>query len=327
MPIITPEFKFSSKTAEDFVFCSKRNICWNSGYGSGKTYAAIQKAVLLMSKFPGYRVAIGRQNYTELTRTTMQTFYKACPPEFYDPENGGANVQSRPAYVRFYNGSMIYWMHFDQYDESALRSLEINMAIIDQAEEVSENVYLTLDSRVGRWDKVEIPEDLLELNPNWPKNPFTSNPMAPSYMIVLCNPPDEGEFSYIWQRFHPESQEYKDKYHLTHQYFESASGENKALPPEVLATMLSRDPEWVQRYVYGKFSRGEGAIHEISPLSLLETDPTYDSELFVTPEWIERNVIKRGNLSRAFDHGSSAPAACTWWSALPKGIYVCYREY
>jgi hypothetical protein len=328
MPEINLNFTFSSKTAEEFVRCDKRNICWNSGYGAGKTYAAMQKILLLMLKFPGYRVAVGRYSNIELKRTTMQTFFKVCPPELYSEELGGKRVDSPPAYVKLFNGSLIYWMHFDEFDEGALRSLEINAAVIDQAEEVPESVYLTLDSRVGRWDGVEVPEDLLKANPNWPRNEFTGKPLAPAYMIILCNPPDEGEFSYIWQRYHPDSPEHREKYSKTHAYFESASFENKALPKEVLQTMLSRDEEWVKRYVYGKFSKGVGAIHEISPLSLIHVGEKDDFDrLTVSAEWIAKNVIGRGVLARVLDHGASSPTCCTWWAAIKGGCYFCYREY
>jgi len=324
MPDVNLNFRFSSDVAESFFNCSKRNICWVSGYGAGKTYAACQKALALLCKFPGYRVAIGRYSAAELRRTTMQTFFKVCPPELYDEKYGGKRVDSL-SYVDLINKSRVYFMHFDQYDESALRSLEINMAIIDQAEEVIEKVYLTLDSRVGRWDEVEIPEDVKAY---LPINQFTGKTMAPSYMIVLANPPDEGEFSYLWQRYHPDSEEWKDRYSSTHSFFESASGQNKALPPEVLATMMSRDPEWVKRYVFGKFSKGEGAIHDISPLSVIEVGEKNDPDrLIVTPEWIEKNVIRKGVLSRSLDHGASSPTACTWWAAIRGGFYFCYREY
>jgi hypothetical protein len=324
MPDITLDFKFSSPVAEQFFNCSKRNICWVSGYGAGKTYAACQKALVLMCKFPGYRIAIGRLKASELRRTTIQTFYKVCPPSLYDEKLGGKRVESL-GMVDLINGSRVYFMHFDDYDQSALRSLEINCAIIDQAEEIAEDVYLTLDSRVGRWDNVTIPN---ELAPYLPTNEFTGRKMAPAYTILLANPPDEGEFSYLWQRYHPDSPEWQESYKNTHQFFESASGDNKALPKEVLQTMLSRDPEWVNRYVFGKFSRGEGAIHDISPLSLINTASTTDVDnLTVSPEWIQKNVVSKGVLGRSMDHGASSPTSCLWWAALRGGYYIVYQEY
>jgi hypothetical protein len=307
-------FRFSSPTAENFFACPKRNLAWVSGYGAGKTYTACQKALALMCKFPGYRVSVGRYSATELRRTTIQTFYKVCPKELYDDNYGGKRVDSS-GIVDLINGSRAYFMHYDEYDEGALRSLEINLALVDQAEEIDESVYLTLDSRVGRWDEVTVPAELLAANPKWPINEFTNRPLAPSYTMLLLNPPDEGEFHYVIQRYHPELGMDYNLYKDTHEYFESPSFENKALPPETLQTMLTRDPEWVKRYVYGKVSRGEGAIHSVSP----------DSILHVDQDWI-KHFIKDASLMRVLDHGASSPTCCTWW-AIKKGIYLCYREY
>ena len=313
MPEINLNFRFSSDEAEKFFYCSKRNICWNSGYGAGKTYAACQKALALMLKFPGYRWAIGRFNGTELKRTTMQTFFKVCPPELYDEKFGGKNISSPVPCTQLINGSLIYWMHFDQYDESALRSLEINGAITDQAEEILEQTYLTLDTRVGRWDNVEVPEDLISV---LPKNPFTGKPMPPAYNIVLLNPPDEGEFHWAMQRYHPDSQLWQNELRDTHAYFETSSISNKALPPEVLKSMmLGKDQEWIDRYIHGKVMKGAGAIHNISPLSILEPDPAFIKIL-----------IQKGALTRVLDHGATSPTACTWWVTY-RGNYYCYREY
>lgn len=317
-------FEFSSPKCEEAFNCSKRNLCLNGGYGSGKTYVLCQKAIALLAKFPNYRIAIGRYSSIELRRTTMQTFFKVCPPEFYDEKLGGHRVDSL-GYVDFINGSRVYWMHFDQYDEGALRSLEINSAIIDQAEELPESVYLTLDSRVGRWDKAIVPQDLLQAFPNWPRNKMTGDPMAPAYMMVACNPPDEGEFHWIWQRYHPESPEHQEKYVKTHAYWEVASFENKALPSENLETMLTRDPEWVKRFVHGKFSRGEGAIHEIHPSSILDPEPDSTSPYKISPDLL-KEIIQRGALSRFLDHGVTAPTSCLWVSAY-KGMYFVFREY
>lgn len=306
---ISLNFRFSSPTAEKFFNCPKRNILWVSGYGAGKTYAACQKALALLCKYPGYRVAIGRYSYTELKRTTMQTFFKVCPPELYDEKFGGRRVDSL-GYLDLINGSRVYWMHFDQYDESALRSLELNMAIVDQAEEIPEGVYLTLDSRVGRWDNVEIPPDVA---PYLETNKFTGKKIAPSYTVLLANPPDEGEFSYLYTRFHPNS---KESDQTTHAYFQSDSRENAALPAEIIATYLTRDDEWIDRYVRGNFARGAGSIHRIPESSILEVDR----------DWVVKNVISRGALARVLDHGADSPTCCLWFSNV-RGQYFCYREY
>lgn len=305
--------RFSSKVQEEFFNCTKRNICWNSGYGGGKTFALCLKSLILMLKFPGYRCALGRYKATELRRTTMQTFFKICPTTLYDEKYGGKRADSL-GYVRLINGSLVYWMHFDEFDESALRSLEINLAGIDQAEEIPETVFLTLESRVGRWTGIHWDAVDDEVKRKLPVNEFTNLPEAPGYMILLCNPPDEGEFSWIIQRFHPESAEFKEKHYKDHAYFQSSSMENKALQKEVLNSMLNRSDEWVERFVHGKILKGAGAIHSIQPDSIIQD---YD---FIN------YVLRQSSLSRILDHGASSPTCCLWFASW-KGFYFCYREY
>jgi hypothetical protein len=102
----------------------------------------------------------------------------------------------------------------------------------------------------------------------------------------------------------------------SHAFFESSSTDNQALNKSNLSAMLTRDEEWVQRYVFGKRTQGAGAIHRISPLSILLVDQ----------EWIKKNLLQKAVLSRVLDHGSTSPTCCLWWATI-KGMHICYREY
>ena len=117
----------------------------------------------------------------------------------------------------------------------------------------------------------------------------------------------------MYTRFHPESPQYDAD---THAYFQSDSRDNAALPEEIIATYLTRDEEWIDRFVRGNFSRGAGAIHAVPPECILEVDE----------EWVRRNLINKGSLCRVLDHGSSNPTSCLWFATV-KGQYFCYREY
>jgi hypothetical protein len=296
------DLKFSSPVAQQFFECGKRNILWVTGYGGGKTWAAFQKILLLMYMFPGYRVAVCRRSRTALNRTTKQTFYKVCPAEWITRD-----IEGMTPLTELYNGSLIYWMNIDEFSEENLRSLEINAAVIDQAEDVSERVYLTLDSRIGRWDKVQIPEDIRS---NLKVNKFTGKHEAPTYHILLANVPDEGEFWWGYRRFDdPKNQE-------THELFESSSTINEALSEENLNNNLSRDQEWVNRWVHAKRGQGSGAIHRVPE----------DVILRVNQKWIQDVLIPNSRLVRCLDHGASAPTCCLWWASY-RGVHVCYREY
>lgn len=309
------ELRFSSKVAEDFFNCPQRNILWVSGLGAGKSWAAIQKIFMLMMTFPGYRVAILRSSHTELQRTTKQTFFKVVPQELIKN-----NVQGQTPYTELVNNSLVYWMHIDEFSVSSVLSLELNAFLYDQAEDLKESVYLALDSRIGRWDQCEIPESLRS---HLAINKFTGKPQAPAYGILLANPPDEGEFSWLYSTFDTpksavveETDSYLYKRTHSHAFFESSSVLNEALNQENLETLQSRDDEWTERFVKGKRTQGSGAIHRIDKLSILEVDD----------EWIKNNILRKAALYRVLDHGASAPTCCTWWGNI-NGVHIAYREY
>jgi len=312
--MINLEIEPASPAQVYFLNSTKRNILFNSGYGAGKTTIACYKLLLLLLKFPKSRAVVGRQKYTDLMKTTAQTFFQVCPPELYQENLGGARADQR-GYLRLINGSEIFFMHFDNVDLKSVKSLEINFMILDQAEEISEGIYLGLDSRLGRKSDAIVPDDLLATNPNWPRNEHTGIPLVPPYSFILINPPDEGEFHYLIQRFHPDSQEWKEKWQKTNDYVWSSSRDNKALSKENLETMLTRDPEWVARYVDGKIGQGEGVIHQVHEDSIVE----------VSAEFVS-NLRRKAVLARILDHGATSPTCCLWFASY-KGFYFCYQEY
>lgn len=297
-------FSFISERTEEFFNCTKRNECLSGGFGCGKTYVACMKIFWLITHFRFYRAAICRQEYKTLLSTTYKTFMKICPAEFiksFDQQKG---------FMKFHNGSEILWMHLDDVDEQTLKGLEINSCFIDQPEEVSEMVYTLMDSRIGRWD-MAIPDEELTAGIKFEHNEFNRY-MLPAYMLLTPNPDTESHW--IWRKYHPDSVEAR-KLTRTHAYFEAPSTDNPHLSKELLHSMLSRDEAWVKRYVYGQWGISGATIHKILPLSIIEYNAKFVTE-----------IIKHGTLTRSYDHGESAPSCCLWWSAW-HDYHICYREY
>lgn len=300
----------------EFINLSKRHTCFSGGYGNGKSYAASIKALILLTTFPKYRVAICRYSTVDLKRSTMSTFFKVCPPELYDPAKGGNRADSLN-YLRLINGSEVFWMHLDDADENTIRGLEVNSVVIDQAEEISENIYNHLSARIGRWDVAEVPQWCLDQNPNWPLHPKTGKTRVPAYMMILCNP--DSELHWIFKRYHPESLEYLNTYSVKYEMIQASSTENATLDPDTLEEMLSNDPVWVQRFVYGKWGIPGGAIHDVRPESILEVGVDI-SESFID------QMLRSANLYRILDHGETSPTCCLWVAAWREWFFV-YREY
>jgi len=258
--------------------------------------------------FPGYRSMIARGTSAALRKSTMKTFFKVCPPEMVvrHSELGGLTVLS--------NGSEIVWFHLDAFDEDKIRGMEFNSVFIDQAEEIEESPYLTLDARVGRWDKAIVPENLpFGMN----REDFRTNvdgvPQPPSYMILGCNP--DSTLHWIWRMYHPDSIEWQVHNHASHGYIEAPTDPN-SYDPKTYEQMLKKDPEWVDRFIRGKWGTSEGAIHFVRG----------DSILHVNAKWTQE-LLKRSVLSRALDHGDSAPTCCGWSAYTQDKQIIVYREY
>jgi len=230
----------------------------------------------------------------------METFFKILPWHLVAANN------TQDGITTLSNGSVIYWLHLEKVDESTLRGLEINMVVVDQAEEMEEKVYDVLDARVGRWDEAQVPEELLNKYPKWPfKN---GKPVVPSYNLLLCNP--DTEFHWIYRKFHPDSIERDKDYE-----FISGEWDPNLGSEEAYKQALKHDPEWVDKYVKGKWGSSSAQIHKLPVYAQLD----WNEELW-------EHICEKGNLFRSLDHGDSNPTCCLWVAAVD-GVYIFYREY
>lgn len=295
------EIKFANAGQQAFYYATARNQCFSGGFNNGKTFAGCLKAFTLLSTFPNYRIAICRQVYADLKRTTMQTFFKLCPNELIERHNEQDGV------TVLKNKSLIYWLHLDKTDENTLRGLEINSVLVDQAEETEEKVYDVLDARIGRWDNTVIPPNLLANHSNWPLSK-QGRALAPSYMMLLCNP--DTQYHYIFRKYHPDSLERRPKYFFTEGEWDKTLGSE-----ETFENALGHDEEWINKYVRGEWGVSNAQIHRLRAESQLEYDP----------EFVDK-ILRKGNLFRAMDHGETSPTSCLWFAAY-QGVYICYREY
>jgi len=320
MPVKVP-VSFINNFQKDFFHSEYRNQCASGGFGNGKTHVCCQKTIAFASYFSNYRVAILRRSSTDLAKTTRVTFYKICPPDLYDESRGGFRSDARGT-LRFTNGSEFLFLHLDDYDDNVVRGLEINMAFIDQAEEVGESVYDQLDARIGRWDKALLPDIA---NPEeYPRNPNTNEIEIPSYMLIACNP-DSFEH-WIYRKYHPDSDAHSEqrvnmrgkKYSFsdTHKMYQATTIDNPALKEELIDTLLSRDKAFVRRFVMGVWGITEGMVHTLDDFSVLST----------IPPGLYQEFIEKGELVRVLDYGASSPTSVLWFSAY-KDWYLCYREY
>lgn len=214
----------------EFLTSTDKFTCFSGGFGSGKTYAGCLRA-LLLSQFPGNFGLIGRLTYPELRDTTRKTFFEVCPPEYYDEAHGG---QWKPSenYLRLVNGSEIIFRHLDNVSEKELLSLNLGWFFIDQAEEVGEQVFRILQSRLR-----------LNTVPN-------------RYGFIICNPEPGNWIDNMFRKPVLENKQ-KPDFH----FIESASTDNPHLPPDYIPTLRATYPEeMVKRFVEGRWDVMENQI-------------------------------------------------------------------
>lgn len=296
------EFKFANEKQREFYYATARNQCISGGFNNGKSFGAALKAATLLFTFSNYRMVVARQVRSDLMKTTYQTFLKVIPHDLIARNN------EQEGFTIFKNGSTIFWLHLDKVDESTLRGLEVNSIFVDQAEEIDEKVYDVLDARVGRWDNAIIPNELLARNNQWPQNKLTGKYIAPSYMMLACNP--DTQFHFIYRKYHPLSVERRTNYFYTECEWDPALGSS-----ETYEQALLHDDEWVAKYVKGQWGVSSSQIHRLPDASLLN----------YSPELLAR-IRSKGNLFRIMDHGETSPTCCLWAAAIG-GVFIFFREY
>lgn len=289
---------------------------------------------MLCDLFPGSRWVILRSSFEHLKRTTMPTFFGACPPEMYDPRRGGKRVDS-DKYVRMINGSEVLWMHLDHPDSvRILKGLEPNGFMIDQAEDVLESTFDIMIGRLGRWKGAEVPKSLMDREPGgWKYFDPEGKPMPPSYALLTVNP--DTKIHWIYRRFHPDSKAKFDRVHpnpdlasreanpmvsfhdLGYRYISMHSTQNRFLSKDNLGKLLSKSAEYQAKFVYDEWGNPKGTIHNVSELSQIPYDPVFMADLHM------RCPYKY----RVLDHGDTAPTACTFWMTDAFGNLFCYIQY
>lgn len=148
------------------------------GYGSGKSFACCKEVMKLATQEGGNLIVVGRKHLTVLRETTMRTFDAALAP-VRDKLLVEFN-QTRQLYtLKAEDGGESQIQFMDMDDPQKLRSLEIGAFFVDEASEISEDVFVTLISRM-RLKGVTRRAGILASNPamksHWLYKRFVENP-------------------------------------------------------------------------------------------------------------------------------------------------------
>jgi len=162
--------------------CRAKYLLFGGAMGGGKSWFLCAEAIKQAMKYNGNRLVIVRKELSVLRRTTLVTFLSICPKEIIKSFN------QTSLEVSFINGSTLTFIDANISKDPMLqkiKGLEIGWFGIDEANEVSVEVYNVLKTRL-RW-----------ILPNKQKPRYegrlTSNP-EPCWLIptfIQSNNPDE----------------------------------------------------------------------------------------------------------------------------------------
>ena len=127
--------------------CRSKYMLFGGAMGGGKSWFLCGEAIKQAMKYPGNRLVIVRKELSVLRRTTLVTFFSICPKEIIKSFNQSSLE------VKFINGSSLTFLDANNSKDpllQKLKGLEIGWFGIDEANEVSIDVYTILNTRL-RW--------------------------------------------------------------------------------------------------------------------------------------------------------------------------------
>lgn len=222
---------------ESFLYAPNAYALYVGGVGSGKTMCGCYKAIMKSMAHPNGQGLIGAQILPQLRDATMKTFWEVCPEKLM---KGGAKEKAynkTENILTMANGHEILFRPLD--DESKLRSLNLVWFWIDEASEVSEDIFSMLQSRLRSMKGY-----------NWYKDEDNNDPAHQGWVTTNPNGRD-----WLWRTF--VSQPDEDFY-----WVNAPTKENRYLPKDFEARLRKKwSEQWIKRFLEGSFDAFEGQIY------------------------------------------------------------------
>jgi hypothetical protein len=259
--------------------------CLFGGLGSGKTRAGAQESVLLLLENPGILFLIARQTYPELRDTTMRTFFECLPQELIGTFSKSEN------HLVLKNGSEVLFRSLD--DPMKLKSLELGGWWIDEASEVAEEIFLTLQGRLRQ--KMQGVNHLCG--------------------FLTTNPPNMGHWI--------------EKYFVNigppmYCLFKMTTYENQSHLPDGYISDLEKNypPQWIKKYLLGEFGFTNAGL-PVYPMFIEDQHVRDLSDYWRKPDGSGK--LPSIHIFRGYDFGFNHPALlCT--SVDSKGRWLWLKE-
>ncbi len=150
--------------AADLFRCRDSEVVLDGPAGTGKTYAALQKLHLALTKYPQARGLMARKTHISLKETALVTFAeKVLHPLDRVRFHGGNAV--KPARYEYANGSTLTVGGLDKADK--IMSAEYDIAYVNEATELTVRDWETITTRL-RNGKMPYQQLMGDCNPQAP---------------------------------------------------------------------------------------------------------------------------------------------------------------
>lgn len=208
-------------------------------FGSGKTWAIAAEAIAWCLEIPGIRGMICRATVPALRDSTEKEVITLLPAELYalcEIKRTGGHIES----IIFPNGSEMLFRSLDDWNK--LRSMNLGFFVVDEADEIDEESYEGMLSRVRQREPTAMAQ-------------AAGAPEITRRGIWLASNP--AGRNWLWRRsVNPVTRQDQTE------YFTSTSFDNPYLPPEFIESLLRYPKQWVRRYVLCQFDDFAGQIYE-----------------------------------------------------------------
>ncbi len=274
-----------------FISAPQQNAAYVGGQGSGKSIALCSTAILNALDDPNGYSLIGRLHMPALESTTMKTFLELAP------EDEGRWHASKKMF-RFANGHEVIFRHLDITDPKIvghIKSLNLSAAYVDEATEISLEVYYLL---VGRIRRKTAKRRIMRL---------ASNPAG---------------HDWVWKHFFDPKR--RPQLLNSNLGITASTMDNPFLPAEYVQNMLNTYPEdWAQRFIYGSFNDFSDVVYKefTEATHVWNADKRHAVFGGETEPPLEWPVIIGIDIGSDMD-----PWACTIDAVAPNGTLFQYAE-
>lgn len=276
---------------DQFLYAPTKYTKYVGGVGSGKTMAGAFKMILKSQEHPGGQSLVGAQTYPQLRDATMHTFFEVCPEILMKDRKKEKAFSKTDAILTMANGHQLLFRPLD--DESKLRSLNLVSFWIDEASEVTPDIFRMLQSRLrSRQGFV----DGVPAHQGW----VTTNPNGRDWLWEMFVAKIDPEYSWV----------------------NAPTKENIYLPAGFEEGLRKRWPEaWVKRFLDGSFDVFEGQIYPMLDIALHSWMPVPDFEDDI------HQVPAGWPVMVSLDHGVTNPTAVGFYTVAPDERIIQFDEH